>query len=133
MRGSYSGWRHDASGFGYQRNSKLSRAKGFRPSRRESAMGGRGDVDGLHEASRIAPSEFDASKWAVGNGEASLQDLGSKNGSSVAGRPVRGTVQLADGDVITIGVVELTFRMLRPQVATENRVALARPARPRNS
>jgi DNA-binding winged helix-turn-helix (wHTH) protein len=55
----------------------------------------------------------------VRSGEASLEDLGSKNGSSVAGRPVKGTMQLADGDVITIGVVELTFRMLRPQVPTE--------------
>lgn len=53
------------------------------------------------------------------NGEASLQDLGSKNGTSVSGRPVNGTAQLTDGDVIRIGVVELTFRLLRPQLPTE--------------
>jgi len=40
-----------------------------------------------------------------------LEDLGSKNGSFVSGRPVEGTVELSDGDVIRIGAVALTVRI----------------------
>jgi DNA-binding winged helix-turn-helix (wHTH) protein len=56
----------------------------------------------------------------VANGQATFEDLGSKNGSSLAGRRIQGPVPLADGDVITTGVVELTFRMIRPAVPTES-------------
>jgi DNA-binding winged helix-turn-helix (wHTH) protein len=49
-----------------------------------------------------------------------FEDLGSKNGSSVRGCSAHGRVPLADGDVITAGVVELTFRMVRPAVPTES-------------
>jgi DNA-binding winged helix-turn-helix (wHTH) protein len=56
----------------------------------------------------------------VADGHAMLEDLGSKNGSSVAGRRVHGPVSLADGDVITTGIVELTFRLIRPPVPTES-------------
>ena len=51
--------------------------------------------------------------------QATFEDLGSKNGSSVGGRPANGRVPLADGDVITTGAVELTFRMIRPAVPTD--------------
>jgi len=54
------------------------------------------------------------------DGQATFEDLGSKNGSSVGGRPATGPVMLIDGDVITTGVVELTFRMIRPAVPTES-------------
>jgi DNA-binding winged helix-turn-helix (wHTH) protein len=56
----------------------------------------------------------------VADRHATFEDLGSKNGSSVGGRPAQGPVPLADGDVITIGIVELTFRMIRPEVPTES-------------
>jgi DNA-binding winged helix-turn-helix (wHTH) protein len=56
----------------------------------------------------------------VRNGEATFEDLGSKNGSRVRGQPVHGPVLLSDGDVMTAGIVELTFRVLRPAVATES-------------
>jgi pSer/pThr/pTyr-binding forkhead associated (FHA) protein len=56
----------------------------------------------------------------VVDGQATFEDLGSKNGSSVGGRQRLGPVCLADGDVITIGIVELTFRMVRPAVPTES-------------
>jgi DNA-binding winged helix-turn-helix (wHTH) protein len=51
---------------------------------------------------------------------ATLEDLGSKNGSSIGGRRVHGPVPLADGDVITTGIVELTFRVIRPAEPTES-------------
>jgi DNA-binding winged helix-turn-helix (wHTH) protein len=56
----------------------------------------------------------------VADGHATFEDLGSKNGSSVRGRRTHGPISLADGDVITTGVVELTFRILRPAVPTES-------------
>jgi DNA-binding winged helix-turn-helix (wHTH) protein len=55
----------------------------------------------------------------VADGHATFEDLGSKNGSSVGGRTTQGRVPLADGDVITTGIIELTFRMIRPAVPTE--------------
>ena len=40
-----------------------------------------------------------------------VEDLGSKNGTAVNGRPVSGeAVPIADGDAIRIGSVLLTFR-----------------------
>jgi DNA-binding winged helix-turn-helix (wHTH) protein len=56
----------------------------------------------------------------VEDGHATFEDLGSKNGSAVGGRRVHAPVSLGDGDVITTGVVELTFRMIRPAVPTES-------------
>jgi DNA-binding winged helix-turn-helix (wHTH) protein len=55
----------------------------------------------------------------IADGHATFEDLGSKNGSSVGGRHAHGPVPLADGDVITTGIIELTFRMVRPAVPTE--------------
>jgi DNA-binding winged helix-turn-helix (wHTH) protein len=56
---------------------------------------------------------------SIADGRATFEDLGSKNGSSVGGRRTHGPVSLADGDVITTGIIELTFRMVRPAVPTE--------------
>jgi DNA-binding winged helix-turn-helix (wHTH) protein len=56
----------------------------------------------------------------VMNGHATFEDLGSKNGSVVRGQRADGTVPLSDGDTITIGVMELTFRLLEPPVPTES-------------
>ena len=55
----------------------------------------------------------------VADGHATFEDLGSKNGSSVGGRPTQGRVPLADRDVITTGIIELTFRIIRPAIPTE--------------
>jgi len=49
----------------------------------------------------------------VDGGRATYEDLDSKNGSFAAGRPVRGSISLTDGDVVLAGAVELTFRLLR--------------------
>ena len=56
----------------------------------------------------------------VTDGRATFEDLGSKNGSLIGGRHAHGQVPLADGDVITAGIVELTFRMIRPALPTES-------------
>jgi DNA-binding winged helix-turn-helix (wHTH) protein len=45
------------------------------------------------------------------HGRAMLDDLGSTNGTQVNGSPVAGPVALADGDVIAIGSVALTFHV----------------------
>jgi DNA-binding winged helix-turn-helix (wHTH) protein len=56
----------------------------------------------------------------VMNGHATFEDLGSKNGSVVRGQRADGTVPLSNGDTITMGVMELTFRLLEPPVPTES-------------
>jgi DNA-binding winged helix-turn-helix (wHTH) protein len=56
---------------------------------------------------------------AVTDGRATLEDLGSKNGSLIAGRQTEGRTLLADGDVITIGIVEITVRVILPHTPTE--------------
>jgi DNA-binding winged helix-turn-helix (wHTH) protein len=43
---------------------------------------------------------------------ATLEDLGSKNGTCVNGEPVRGTRELRDGDAVRLGEVQLLFRSL---------------------
>ena len=48
-----------------------------------------------------------------------IEDLGSKNGTFVAGRRVDGRMPLAEGDAIRIGSVELTLRALGAQGVTE--------------
>lgn len=45
-------------------------------------------------------------------GEASLEDLGSKNGTSLNGQKVEGPRSLRDGDEIRLGSVQLTYRAL---------------------
>lgn len=49
----------------------------------------------------------------VQEGRAVIEDLGSKNGTWVAGRKVEGSVSLEDGDEIQVGALRLTFR--RPE------------------
>jgi DNA-binding winged helix-turn-helix (wHTH) protein len=55
----------------------------------------------------------------VTNNEAVFEDLGSKNGSRIRGRRVDGISPLADGDVITVGVAELTFVVFHSTSSTE--------------
>ena len=57
-------------------------------------------------------------RLAVEGGAATIEDLGSRNGTKVNGRPAAGRVALSDGDVIELGTVRLTFRVV-PSCATE--------------
>jgi hypothetical protein len=55
----------------------------------------------------------------IDGGEATLEDLGSKNGTYVAGERVTHPRRLRDGDQIRLGSVVLTFQVPRVSVATE--------------
>ena len=46
----------------------------------------------------------------VRGGEATIEDLGSKNGTHVRGGRLVGPVALLDGDVLVLGEVALVFR-----------------------
>jgi pSer/pThr/pTyr-binding forkhead associated (FHA) protein len=59
---------------------------------------------------------------AVTDGEARLEDVGSKNGTQVNGAPVRGRVTLRDGDHLVVGKVALTYRTSATGVSTETQV-----------
>ena len=47
---------------------------------------------------------------STGTHQAEVEDLGSTNGTFVAGVPIDGPTPLRDGDVIQVGTAELTFR-----------------------
>jgi DNA-binding winged helix-turn-helix (wHTH) protein len=51
--------------------------------------------------------------------EASIEDLGSKNGTFVQDQLVEGTRPLRDGDVVRVGSVKLTLRRLMAPDSTE--------------
>lgn len=55
----------------------------------------------------------------VSRDEARVEDLGSKNGTFVGGRPLTGTCLLKDGDEIRVGPTALTFRIAQPTEVTE--------------
>lgn len=50
---------------------------------------------------------------------ATLEDLGSKNGTFVADRRLDAAIALADGDAIRVGSVRLTFNVARTQRSTQ--------------
>lgn len=56
------------------------------------------------------------------NGAASLEDLGSKNGTYLKGKKVRGAAPLSDRDELTIGSASMTFRVLRSTGSTLSNV-----------
>jgi len=55
----------------------------------------------------------------VEEGEALLEDLGSKNGTYLRGQPVTAPCRLEDGDQIRLGPVVITFRIPPPAGSTE--------------
>ena len=57
----------------------------------------------------------------VTNGEATVEDLGSKNGTHVNGMPVTQPVALRDGDQIDVGSVTLTYRIIDAASSTITR------------
>ena len=50
----------------------------------------------------------------VEGGKATLEDLGSKNGTFLRGRRISSPRPLSDGDEILLGRVRMTFRVLPP-------------------
>lgn len=55
----------------------------------------------------------------VTGGEARVEDLGSKNGTFVDGKPVTGSHLLANGSEVRVGPVAFTFVMASPTMPTE--------------
>ena len=51
---------------------------------------------------------------------ATIEDLGSKNGTFVEGERLRGSRILADGNRIILGKVALTIRLFRESLPTES-------------
>ena len=54
----------------------------------------------------------------VAGAEATIEDLGSKNGTFLGDRAIGSSVLLADGDVIRLGSVELTFTIVSGRDST---------------
>jgi len=86
----------------------------------------------LAEGSNLIGRGADASVWIDATGvsrhharilidgtDATLEDLGSKNGTYVAGERVTTARRLTDGDQIRLGSVVVTFQSPRVSVATE--------------
>ena len=55
----------------------------------------------------------------VSNTRVTIEDLGSKNGTFVQGRRIKGSEPLADGDAVTLGRVSMTFRVLAEGLPTQ--------------
>jgi len=55
----------------------------------------------------------------VAGGQATIEDLGSKNGTFVADRRVDSPMPLADGDVIRVGSVPVTFKAVAAWGSTQ--------------
>jgi DNA-binding winged helix-turn-helix (wHTH) protein len=63
----------------------------------------------------------------VADETATIEDLGSKNGTTVGGDPVRSPRTLTDGDPITIGSISLLFRLAAPDDSTETLTLRRKP------
>lgn len=57
----------------------------------------------------------------VSRGEATIEDLGSKNGTRVNKADVKDPLSLKDGDKIQVGAVTVTYRILEPLPSTLTR------------
>jgi pSer/pThr/pTyr-binding forkhead associated (FHA) protein len=55
----------------------------------------------------------------IAGNEATIEDLGSKNGTFLRDERLDSPVRLADGDRVRVGSVELTFRALRTPGSTQ--------------
>jgi DNA-binding winged helix-turn-helix (wHTH) protein len=64
----------------------------------------------------------------VAAGRATLEDLGSKNGTFLNGDPVEGAVELSDGDQIQVGRAAMVLRILEVASSTQTASGLP-PAR----
>ena len=57
----------------------------------------------------------------IAGDKATIEDLGSKNGTYVRGRPVEGATPLADGDEIRLGAVPMKLRVLAEPGSTSTK------------
>jgi DNA-binding winged helix-turn-helix (wHTH) protein len=88
----------------------------------------------LHEGENLLGRTDDAVAWidsptvsrrhariVVSEGRATIEDLGSKNGTCVAGRRIDRATTLEGGDQIELGSVAMTFRVFRAAGSTETK------------
>ena len=54
----------------------------------------------------------------ISAGRATIEDLGSKNGTYVGDQRVQGPRSIGDGDIIGVGAVKLTLRMVETPIST---------------
>jgi pSer/pThr/pTyr-binding forkhead associated (FHA) protein len=59
----------------------------------------------------------------IAEGEATLEDLGSRNGTFVGKRRADGVITLNDGDAIRLGSVVLTLRVVLAPGSTKSAVS----------
>jgi DNA-binding winged helix-turn-helix (wHTH) protein len=57
------------------------------------------------------------------DGEARIEDLGSRNGTYLRGKRLTGVLSLADGDAIRLGSVDMTYRRLAAPGSTQAMVS----------
>jgi pSer/pThr/pTyr-binding forkhead associated (FHA) protein len=57
----------------------------------------------------------------IAGDKATVEDLGSKNGTFVRGRPVERATPLADGDEIRLGAVPLKLKVLAEPGSTSTK------------
>ena len=91
--------------------------------------GGRVTLDeGAHVLGRDPDAEIFLSSPGVSRrhalitisaGLATIEDLGSKNGTFVGDQRVNGSRSLGDGDIIRVGSVKLTLRIVQAPSSTE--------------
>ena len=81
----------------------------------ESTLGRADDVTALVDAASVSRRH---ARIRVREGRATLEDLGSKNGTFVRGERLLASRELRDGDEIRLGHVPLTFRVLGTAAST---------------
>jgi len=77
---------------------------------------GRGPGSAVRVSSARVSREH--ARIVVSGGRAYLEDLGSKNGTYLSGRPVHARTELSDGDEILVGHDVLVFRFCYPTGST---------------
>ena len=91
-----------------------------------------GEEVALRDGENVIGREEDAAVWiesasvsrrhariVVSGGQATLEDLGSKNGTFVRGQRITAAVVLANGEQILVGVVPLRFRAFETADSTK--------------
>ena len=123
-------------GFGYSFSGEVeevsppSRAKKKAPGARRRLIWGRKEI-ALAEGENVLGRGPESIEWidrdtvsrrhariVVEGDKATLEDLGSKNGTFVNGKRLSAAAALADGDEIKLGSVSLAFRTLRDAAST---------------
>jgi DNA-binding winged helix-turn-helix (wHTH) protein len=82
----------------------------------ENLLGRASDVRVVIDLARVSRHH---ARIVVEGGRAVLEDLGSKNGTSLRGQPLTAPTELADGDEICIGPALLVFRTSAGNSTTE--------------